>query len=133
MFVLAERELVCGRDVLIVIDGRRLLQAEKAELRRISELHRVRSCFCSEDVAHIEGRPEYKLNLTGVRFRQPFTNYNFYDLDNFTVSFQLDGEAFLLHGCMWDDFRWVTDKAEFREHISIAALKMRRETHNEGS
>ena len=67
------------------------------------------------------------------RFRQPFTNYNFYDLDNFTVSFQLDGEAFLLQGCMWDDFRWVTDKAEFREHISIAALKMRRETHNEGS
>ena len=35
---MAERELVCGRDVLIVIDGRRMLQAEKAELRRISEL-----------------------------------------------------------------------------------------------
>ncbi len=128
-----EKELVCGRDVVIFIDGKKLLQAEKAELRRRSELHRVRCCFSSEDAAHIESRAEYKLNLTGVRFRQPFENCNFFDLDNFAVSVQLGKEAIRLEGCEWDDYRWMTDRAQFREHISIAALRMRREMQNEGS
>lgn len=127
-----EKELVCGRDVVITIDGKKLLQAEKAELRRRSELHRVRCCFSSEDAAHIENRAEYKLNLTGVRFRQPFENCNFYDLDNFAAVVQIGSETIYLDGCEWDDYRWMADRSQFREHISIAALRMRREMQNEG-
>ena len=76
---------LCGRDVSITINGRRLLQAESAELRKKTELHRVRSCFCSNDLALIEGKREYKLNLVGIRFEAPFENCNFFDLDQFTV------------------------------------------------
>ena len=127
------KELVCGRDVDITIDGKRLLQAEKAELKNISELHRVRSCFCGDDMGYAVRRREYKLSLTGVRFRKPFENCNFYDLDNFTVELLLDGENIILEGCMWDDYMWTADKAQFREHISISALRMRKEEQNEGS
>ncbi len=128
-----EKEFVCARDADIEINGRKLLQAEKAVLRIVSDIHRVRSCFCREDSGHVEGRREYKLSLTGVRFMRPFENCNFYDLDNFTVSLQLDGETVILEGCMWDDYMWAADKAQFREHISIIALKMRRVEQNEGS
>ncbi len=118
---------LCGRDVIISINGKRLLQAESAELRNISELHRIRSCFCSDDIAHTAGRREYKLNLVGIRFRQPFENCNFYDLDNFTVTIELDGLRITLEGCMWDDFKAVAKSESFREHISITALRMRTE------
>lgn len=127
-----EKDIVCGRDVDIIIDGKRLLQAERAELRRTAELHRVRSCFCSEDRAHIECGRGYKLNLTGVRFRRPFENCNFYDLDNFTVRVELDGEAVVLEGCVWDDHLWTADKNQMREHISIVALRAEREVPDEG-
>lgn len=128
-----EKDLLCGRDVDITIDGRKLLQAEKAELKVTSELYRVRSCFCSEDKGYAERRREHKLSLTGVRFRQPFENCNFYDLDNFTVTLQLDGQTITLEGCMWEDYMWTAEKERFREHISIIALRMRREEQNEGS
>ena len=49
---------LCGRDVVISINGRKLLQAESAELRNISEMHRIRSCFCSDDVAYVAGKRE---------------------------------------------------------------------------
>lgn len=128
-----ERTVLCGRDVCIYINGQRLLQAESAELRKRSDLHRVRACFCSGDVAHVEGRREYKLNLVGVRFCRPFENCNFYDLDNFTVELELDGLRMILEGCMFDDFRAAADKELFREHISITALNMTTEAENEGA
>lgn len=120
-------KVLCGKDVIISINGRRLLQAESAELRNVSEMHRIRTCFCSDDAAHVYGRREYKLNLVGVRFRQPFENCNFYDLDNFTVTIELDGLIITLDGCVWDDFRAVAKPESFREHISITALRMRTE------
>ena len=125
--------LVSGRDVCISINGRRLLQAESAILHRISDIHRVRTCFYSGDVAHIEGRREYKLNLVGVRFRQPFENCNYYDLDYFSAEVEIDGMKIILEGCLWDDFKAVADRESFREHISITALKMRTEEVNEGA
>ena len=127
-----ETEILAGRDVCIYIDGNRLLQAESANLRQSTEIHRVRTCFYSGDVAHLEGRREYKLNLTGVRMRRPFENCNFYDLDNFTVMLRLDGLKITLEGCRWDDFSAVAEKDRFREHISITALDMKREEEHEG-
>ena len=118
---------LCGRDVVISINGRKLLQAESAELRNISEMHRIRSCFCSDDVAYVAGKSEYKLNLVGLKFRQPFENCNFYDLDDFTVTIELDGTNITLEGCVWDDFKAVAKPESFREHISIIALRMRTE------
>ena len=123
-----ERRLICGRDAAVYINGRKLLQAEKAELRRTAELHRVRSCFCSGDVAHIEGRSEYKLSLISVSFLRPFENCNYYDLDNFSVRVVFGDDAFALEGCMWDDFLAAADREQFREHISISALTMTHET-----
>ncbi len=118
---------LCGRDAVINIDGRHFMQAEKAELRCSRELHSVRSCFQSEDAALASGRTGYKLNLTGVRFRQPFENCNFYDMDNFTAELVLDGERTVLEGCRWDELSAVAEKDRLREHISILALRMRRE------
>ena len=122
-----ENRVLCGRDVRIIIDGRPLLQAEQAELRITRELHRVRSCFYNEDMARIEGRREYKLHLTGIRFCRPFENCNFYDMDHFTVGLHIDGSAIILEDCWWDDFRTAADKERFREHITIAALRMKTE------
>ncbi len=118
---------LCGRDVSITINGRRLLQAESAELRKKTELHRVRSCFCSNDLALIEGKREYKLNLVGIRFEAPFENCNFFDLDQFTVKVVFGNIEVTLEGCLWDDFKAAADKERFREHISISALRMRTE------
>lgn len=128
-----ERTALCARDVCIFINGHRLLQAESAELRKRSELHRVRACFCSGDVAHLEGRREYKLTLVGVRFLRPFENCNYYDLDNFTVVLELDRLRITLEGCMFDDFRAAAEKELFREHISITALNMTTEDLYEGA
>ncbi len=122
-----ERRALCGRDVKIFLDGRPLLQAETAGLRKTAQLHAIRSCFCGEDVAHLEGRREYKLNLTGVRFLAPFENCNFYDMDHFTVRVVMGDVAVVLENCVFDDFEAAADKERFREHISMTALRMRTE------
>ncbi len=128
-----EQAALCGRDVNISINGQPLLQAEMAELRKRSEIHRVRSCFCGADAAHLEGKREYKLNLVGVRFRRPFENCNYYDLDHFTVVLWMDGLRITLEGCLFDDFKVLADKERFREHISITALRMTVEEEHEGT
>lgn len=120
-------EMICGRDAEIKIDGKAVLQAEKIEIRRSCELHAVRSVFVSEDIAHIRQKPCYKANLTGVRFRKPFENLCFADLDNFTLSAEIDGSIITLTGCMWDDFLAAADRTKFREHISVTALGMETE------
>ncbi len=122
-----ERKALCGRDAVISVDGKKLLQAEKAELRAVKEIHRVRSCFQSEDAAHAQGKRTYKLNLTGVRFRSPFENCNFYDMDNFTTELEIDGEKIILEGCMWDELSALADREKLREHISITALRLGKE------
>ena len=124
---MADIRSLCGRDVCIRINGKKLLQAESAELIRASRLHRIRSCFCNDDAALIEGKREYKLHLTGIRFEAPFENCNFYDLDNFTVQVEFGDVSVRLEGCLWDDFKAVADKERFREHISISALRMKTE------
>ncbi len=128
-----EERALSGRDVAVYINNRQLLQAQTAELHQSVALHRIRSCFHSEDIAHIAGQPEYKLNLTGVRMKAPFENCNFYDLDHFTVRICLDNFQLLLEGCRWDDFRAVARPEQFREHISITALRVTKEGQNEGS
>ena len=122
-----EKTALCGRDAVICIDGRKLMQAEKAELRCIRELHRVRSCFQSGNSALAAGKTEYKLNLTGVRFSSPFENCNYYDMDNFTAELVLDGESIVLEGCRWDELSVLVGKDRLREHISILALRLRKE------
>lgn len=128
-----EDEILCGRDVTIRIDGKKLLQAESAEIRRLSEIHAVRSCFVSDDMAHIRRKSSYKVNLTGIRFKKPFENMSFADLDNFMMEMELDGMKITLCGCMWDDFLAAADRNKFREHISAAALRMKTEEIDEGS
>ena len=122
-----------GRDVSIFINGRPLLQAESVLLKSSTQIHCVRSCFCSNDVAHIKGKREHKLNLVGIRFRRPFENCNFCDLDNFTVELVLEGQHITLRNCLWDDFQAAADKERFREHISITALNMTTEDLYEGA
>lgn len=126
-----ENTALSGRDVSILINGRPLLQAESVLLRSSTLLHSVRSCFNSSDIAHIKGKREYKLNLTGIRFRRPFENCNFCDLDNFTVEVVLEGLHLTLRNCLWDDFQAAADKNRFREHISITALTLEKEEADE--
>ena len=117
----------------IYINGRQLLQAQTAELHQRVTLHPVRSCFHSEDIAHIPEQYHYQLHLTGVRMLHPFENCNFYDLDQFTVRLCLAETVFRLENCRWDDFRAVAHPEQFREHISITALKLVKEVADEGS
>ncbi len=117
-------ECICGRDITITIDGKKLLQVDKAEIRKVSEIHRVRSCFVSEDIAHIRKNIAYKIILEGIRFRKPFENCNFADLDYFTLSMEADGRKITFSGCMWDDFYAAANKRNFSEHISATALRM---------
>jgi len=124
---LGENRILCARDVAVRINHRPLLQAENAELRISKALHSVRSCFCSEDIAHIRGNTEIKLHLTNVRFQQPFENCNFYDLDNFVTEIGIEGITYVLEGCWWDDFKAVAKSGSFREYISITALRVRKE------
>ena len=119
-----QNEILSGRDVAIAINWNPVLQAEKAELHRVSELHPIRSCFCSDDIAYIRSKCRYKLHMIGLRFRQPFENLSMADLDNFTVTVSLDGKCITLSGCMWDDFLAAADQKQFREHISAVALRM---------
>ena len=118
---------VSGRDVSVEIDGKKLLQAESAELRQSVALHRIRTCFCSDDKAYMKGRKDYKLHLVGVRFLQPFENCNFADIDDFEVTVTLDGFVYRLKHCCWDDYAFVINKERMREHISVVALAMETE------
>lgn len=124
---LKEIEVISGRDVNISIDSRQLLQAESVEIQALSNIHNVRACFCNDDVAHIKGKREYKVTFTGLKFKQPFENCNFYDLDNFTVVIAYDNMRITLKGCMWNDFLVTANKAKFREKISITALTINTE------
>ncbi len=117
-------ESVCGRDVTVTIDGKKLLQVRKAEVRKTAQLHRIRTCFSSEDVAVVRKNCRYKVFLEGIRFKKPFHNCNFADLDGFTLSFEADGSTILLSGCIWDDFLAAADQEQFSEHISATALNM---------
>ena len=115
---------VSGRDVCVYINGRQLLQAESAEVREISQFHKVRTCFLNNDLAHVKTKPEYKLILSNMRFQQPFENINFHDLDNFTVVLTFDNTRITLSKCFWNDFRLTADKEKFREFITLTALDM---------
>ncbi len=127
-----EARTLCGRDVRIDINGRPLLQAQTAELHQKVTLHPIRCCFHSEDMAHIVERRHYQLHLTGIRMLHPFENCNFYDLDHFTVRVCFAETAFRLDNCRWDDFLAVVHPEQFREHISITALRLTKEEENEG-
>lgn len=115
---------ISGRDVCVYINGRQLLQAENAEVREISQLHKVRTCFLNSDLAHIKTKPEYKLILSNMKFRQPFENLNFHDLDNFMVVLTFDDTRITLSNCFWNDFNLTADKEKFRECITLTALDM---------
>ena len=128
-----EERALCGRDAVIYINGHQLLQAQTAELRQKVELHPVRTCFHSEDAAHIPKQYRYVLHLTGIRLKSPFENCNFYDLDYFTVRLCWGDVDLRLEGCCWDDFQAVVRPEQFREHISITALRMIKEVPHEGS
>ena len=125
-------ECICGRDIIVSIDEKKLLQAESVSIRKKADIHRVRSCFHSEDIAHIRNGTVYRVTLEGIRFMRPFQNCNFADLDNFTMSMEADGRKIILSGCLWDDFSAAADKSAFREHISAVALNIKTEDHNEG-
>ena len=128
---MSEIRAVHGRDVVVYIDGGRLLQANSAELKQIVTIHKVRSCFCGEDKAHIREKCEYKLILTGLRFLRPFENCNFGDLDDFEAVVEIDGTFYRLCHCMWDDYKFTVDKEAMREHISITALTLKTEKSEE--
>ena len=124
---MSSAELISARNVRIKIDGAALFQAESLEIRRLCELHPVRSVFVGDDIAHIRKNSRYKANLCGLRFRQPYENISFADLDNFTLTAELDGKRIILSGCMWDDFLAAADREKFRERISVTALSMETE------
>lgn len=115
---------ISGRDVRIFIDGKEIITAEKAEVRKTSEIYSVRSCFCSEDKALIRKKSRYKANIMGLKLKSPFENNNFADMDNFEMQMKFDSITLKLHGCMWDDFLAAADMKKFCEHISVIALKM---------
>lgn len=121
---MTEVDIVSGQDVDIFIDGKELLQAENMEVRTVSEIHKIRSCFRNDDIAHIKTKNQYKVSFTGLKFKKIFENCNFYDLDNFTVTVIFGSTKITLGNCMWNDFLTVADKSKFRESISITALKM---------
>lgn len=120
-----EFEILCGRDVCVSINGNPLFQAESVEVRTLSDIHCVRSCFKNQDIALIRGKKEYKATLTALKFKKPFENCNFYDLDNFTVAFETDGTKIVLKGCVWSDFLSAANRESFREKLSITALDMK--------
>ena len=127
---MSSEKCLCGRDVIIRIDGKQLLQVRKAQIRKLSELHSIRSFFNSEDIGQIRTKIRYKVNLEGVKFLRPFQNCNFADLDNFTLSFEADGRLIILSGCTWEDFIAAADSKSFSEHITVSALHMTTEDDN---
>lgn len=126
-----EIKSICGRDVRIYINGKQLLQAAAAEVRQISQIHKIRSCFCNHDQAHLKGKNEYKAVFINMKFQQPFENCNFHDLDNFHTVLEFDNTRITLSNCLWNDFALTADKETFREHITLTALNMEVETLNE--
>ena len=118
---------ICARDVKLFIDGKRLLQASRLEIRKQSAVKSVRSCFCSVDIALIRSKTSYKAILEGVRFLAPFENCNFADLDNFTLCADIDGKRIRLSGGIWEDYLAAADKNSFKEHISARALNFETE------
>ena len=119
-----EIETINGRDVCISIDGKQVFQAEKVEINTLCDIHSVRSCVCNDDIAHIKGRKIYKASMTALKFKKPFENCNFYDLDNFTVTMEIDGAKITLTGCVWNEIFSSADKERFREKVSLTALRM---------
>jgi len=115
---------ISGRDVCVYINDRQLLQAESAQVKEISQIHRVRTCFYDSDIAHIRTKPEYKLILSNMQFHQPFENFNFHDLDDFTVVLTFGNTRITLSRCFWNDFHLTADKEKFREFITLTALDM---------
>ena len=115
-FINNYEKCICARDVVIVINGNRVMQAKKLEIRRFSEVKEVRQCFFSEPAALIRKNVSYKVMLEGIRFLRPFRNCNFADLDNFTF-----------YGCMWEDFLAAADEKSFSEHITARAVRMETE------
>ncbi len=65
--------------------------------------------------------------MTGLSFKKPFENCCFADLDNFTMTVEIDKKRYTLKNCMWDDFYAAADREKFREHISVAAMDMESE------
>ncbi len=124
---MSSAEIISARNVQVKIDGAALFQAECLEIRRLCELHPVRAVFVSDDIAHIRKNSRYKANLSGLRFRQPYENISFADLDNFTLTAEIDGKRIILSSCMWDDFLAAADREKFRERISVTALSMETE------
>ncbi len=122
-----EIRAVSARDVCVSINGKKLLQAESVQLKQTVGIHSIRSCFCSDDKAHIKYRPQYKLNLTGLTFLRPFENCNYSDLDDFSVTVEIDGVLYHLLHCMWDDYQFTVHQQAMKEHISIIALRMEKE------
>ena len=120
-------DLICGRDVIITIDGRGFFQAEKIEIRRCGRIRQIRSCFRNDPAALVRDRTDYKLNLSGLRFRRPYENVFLGDWDNFELGVEIDGRRMIFSGCMWDDYTAAADKEKFREHISVIALRMETE------
>ena len=127
MSVINSEKCICGRDIDIRIDGKKLLQVRKAQIKKISEIHRIRSLFSSEDIGQVRTKVRYKITLEGIRFMRPFQNCNFADLDNFTLAFETDGKRIICSGCMWEDFSAAADSRNFSEHITVSALHMNTE------
>lgn len=122
-----EINIINGRDINILIDGKILFQAESVEIRNTADIHKVRSCFKGDDIVHIKNKNEYKITLINLKFKKPFENCNFYDLDNFTVTVRYDDTRINFENCIWSDFLITTDKNKFRERVYITALKMNME------
>lgn len=121
---MTEIGVISGRDIYVYINGKQILQAESMEIHTLSDIHKIRACFCNDDVAHIKTKNEYKVVFKNLKLKQPFENCNFYDLDNFTVTVMYGSTKITVDGCMWSDFLAVTDKSQFRESISITGLRM---------
>ena len=100
------------------------MQAKKLEIRRLSEVKEVRTCFSARPSALCRKNISYKVMLEGIRFLKPFANCNFADLDNFTLEASVDGRKISLFGCMWEDFLAAADEKSFCEHISARAVRM---------
>ncbi len=97
------------------------------EIRKKSEIHNIRSCFFGDDIAHIRRRCSYKATMTGLEFKKPFECCCFADLDNFTMTVEIDRKRYTLKNCIWDDFYAAADREKFREHISVIAMDMESE------
>ncbi len=124
---MTEETVLCGRDVLLQIDGKPLLQAKEAEVHRERELTAIRSCFSDETAALVKSRSRTKVLIRGVRFKKPFESCSFADWDHFTLSLTIDGRSLTMTGCEWEDYRAAADEKAFSEHITVRAGAVREE------